>query len=203
MTGGLNVLVRWRALWELRTGGCLSRHSRAARASEFAADRSGAAALEVGLLALPFFTIVFAIIELGLLFFTSASLEAGANAAARRVRTGEVSVTNLSRTDFAKSVCEFIEMGNDCEANIIVEVRPFASFVGMDQGQATCVEGAGEPAFDPGQPGDIMMVRVCYAYSMKIPLMGGHFANIGDDKRGIVSTAIFRNEPFGDLLPEA
>ena len=55
----------------------------------FIDDRRGSAAVEFGILAIPFFLLVFAIIEVALQFFVAEILDTATSQAARLIRTGE------------------------------------------------------------------------------------------------------------------
>ena len=58
-------------------------------AKSFARDKSGAAAIEFGILALPFFLIVFAIIETSLVFMAETSMDNAVRRVGRSVRVGD------------------------------------------------------------------------------------------------------------------
>jgi Flp pilus assembly protein TadG len=55
-----------------------------------AKERRGAITVEYALLALPFFTILFAIIETGYIFFAAILIEGATAEASRQIRTGAV-----------------------------------------------------------------------------------------------------------------
>ena len=63
-------------------------------------NEDGVAAIEFAIVALPFFLFVFGIVGMGLYFLASTSLEYGAEAAARKVRTGEADKGDMTVGDF-------------------------------------------------------------------------------------------------------
>jgi Flp pilus assembly protein TadG len=68
-----------------------------ARAARFARDRKGATAVEFAFVAAPFFLLVFAILEIALIFFASAIIEEAVADAARDIRTGELQSSGQGR----------------------------------------------------------------------------------------------------------
>ncbi|MEO0963089.1 MAG: pilus assembly protein, partial [Pseudomonadota bacterium] len=52
--------------------------------------------------------------------------------------------------------------------------------------------------FQPGAPGDIVLVRVFYVWNIATPMIGDAMSNMAGGQRLIVSSAAFRNEPFNN-----
>ena len=50
--------------------------------------------------------------------------------------------------------------------------------------------------YQPGNPGDIVVVRVMYEWPIFVNLMGDSVANMSNNTRLLVATAAFRNEPY-------
>jgi hypothetical protein len=50
--------------------------------------------------------------------------------------------------------------------------------------------------YQPGQPSDIVVVRAYYRWKVMTPLFEPIFQNISGGERILVSTMMFRNEPF-------
>jgi hypothetical protein len=48
--------------------------------------------------------------------------------------------------------------------------------------------------YQPGGPGDIVVVRLIYQWPVYVSLLG--LADMSGDKRMLVSTVAFRNEPY-------
>jgi Flp pilus assembly protein TadG len=166
-------------------------------------DRRGATALEFGLIALPFFSLLLAIFETTAVFFASATLENAANDAARQIRTGEVQDGNISAADFKNLICGEITPLLACDANLIVDVRSFANFQAVNFPPPLDDDGAFQipPVFSPGAAGDIVLVRVFYTWHVVTPLIGAALANMNGNERLISTAVAFRNEPFGTALP--
>ena len=71
----------------------------------FRRDQSGSSAVEFSLVAAPFFALLFAIIESGLVFFASQVLEHGVQDSGRLVYTNQMTGTNTNLTDFKADLC--------------------------------------------------------------------------------------------------
>jgi hypothetical protein len=53
------------------------------------------------------------------------------------------------------------------------------------------------PAYQPGGPGDIVVVRLMYQWPVYVSLLGlNGLANMAGNNRLMMSTVAFRNEPY-------
>lgn len=186
------------------TAGRLRQEPRArlrALALRFTRADSGAAAVEMALIAMPFLLLTFGIIELALIFLLSASLENATAEAARTIRTGqEQTGATPTPAAFKTAICNNLGwMQADCGANLYVDVRTYATFASVTAPQPV-VNKVFNPAaltFSPGGPGAIVVVRAYYQWSLIAPLMSQALVQLGGGKALITSTATFRNEPYG------
>ncbi|NWG46283.1 MAG: pilus assembly protein [Alphaproteobacteria bacterium] len=180
----------------------LERHRTARRLRGFASDRRGATALEFGIIATPFFLLMFAIIEVALVFFNSVTLENGMSETSRLIRTGQVQSQGMSENQFRAQLCALIDPLLSCTGNLTIDVRTFDNFGEADHSDPMDQNGnlIIVPQFDPGDAGDVVMVRVFYTYKILTPMMSPLLANMNGGNRLLASTAVFRNEPFGSIL---
>ena len=158
----------------------------------------GTAALEFGLVALPFFSLLLAIFETTAVFFASCTLENGVNDAARKIRTGQVQFGNVNAANFKALICDKITPLLACDSNLTVDVRSFPDFQSvnfpppLDANKNFQIN----PSFSPGNAGDIVLVRVFYTWHIVTPLIGATLANMSGNVHLIATAAVFRNEPF-------
>lgn len=166
----------------------------------FRRANGGVAAVEFALLALPFFTLLFATLEATAVFFASVSLDTGAAEVSRLVRTGQVQMQGLSREDIRDRVCDAVFMG--CNGNMDIDVRRFDNFAGVDFTNPLTDDGdlRNDLMFQPGAPGDIVVVRVFYVWDLVTPVVGHALSNMSGGHRLLISSAAFRNEPFGSAI---
>jgi len=88
--------------------------------------KDGATAIEFALLALPFFALLFAILELAIIFFISSTMTHAVSEAGRKIRTGNFQ--NCSQDQFKALVCaEMVGLGN-CEERLRLDVVTNSNF---------------------------------------------------------------------------
>ena len=165
----------------------------------FGRARDGATAVEFALIAIPFATLLFAFIELGLVFLVQTTLDNATEDAARQIRTGEMQVAKGDATSFKTAVCDEVSwFGAGCSGNLKVDVRVFTSFT--NQTPTNLVKNGSfddsSVEFTPGCGGDIVLVRTFYQWPLLTPLLSSALVNLSGNKRLISSTVTFRNEPF-------
>jgi Flp pilus assembly protein TadG len=163
----------------------------------FARADDGAAAIEFAFVAIPFLVLVFAIIELGLTFLVSMSLENALNNVDRTIRTGTLQASNGDATTFRDKVCgEMSWLGGSCASSIILDVRVLPSFAQTSnlptpEDTKTC--------FDPGGPKSIVLVRGYYKWPLITPLLQEAVGGSPGDRR-VTFAAVFANEPYSETL---
>jgi len=170
--------------------------------SRFKRATSGVTAIEFSLVAVPFFFLLYAIIDISMIFFSSTMLENGVASAARQIRTGKVQSTNMTPEQFRTLVCNEISLLLACDARLAIDVRKYAGF--SDAAFEPVLDGngnlTGQMNFDPGTAGDVVIVRAFYTWSMLTPSIAPMFTNMSGNKRLIEASTAFRNEPFGSIL---
>lgn len=152
------------------------------------------------MIAAPFFFLLFAMIEIAAVFFTGTVLENAVLEAARKIRTGEAQTGGMSQAGFRQEVCDLISAVADCD-NLDIDVQVFEDFDNVDQSSPIEGDGSmdsGNFGWDPGNAGDIVLVRVFYRWSLMTPNFGGALANMENNQRLITAATVFRNEPFDD-----
>lgn len=171
-------------------------------AGRIARHEGGTAALEFSLIAMPFMMLILAIIETTLVFVASSTLENGMSEVARRIKTGEVQVGEMSADGVRTILCESVSALLDCSGSLVIDVRQFDNFGTVTNDPVLDENGAFvlTPQFDPGTAGDIVLVRVFYKWPIMTPLIGDTLSNMEGGTRLLAAAAVFRNEPFGSIL---
>jgi Flp pilus assembly protein TadG len=161
---------------------------------------SGATAVEFSLIALPFFALLFGIIELALIFVMSTSLDNATSTVSRTVRTGTIKTSgNDSAPKFREQICNNLGwLASECSSNLAVEVKTFPTFndVAVANPYADRVFKQNLP-YNSGCEGDIVLVRSYYKWTLFTPLLSKAVENLGSGKTLISSTTVFKNEPYG------
>jgi Flp pilus assembly protein TadG len=179
-----------RALTRMRT---LRRFGRAKR---------GSAAVEFALVIMPFFLLTFGLAEVAMLGFAQTSLDFASSQVARQIRTGQAQMGGVTEGEIKAQLCtqlnKFIVMG--CDGNLFLDVDRFDSFVDANSDDANPIQndqftGAGM-GYVPGAPSDIVVVRAYYRWKVITPLFEPILQNVAGGERILVTTLLFRNEPY-------
>ncbi len=162
-------------------------------------DEDGAAAIEFGLVAVPFLALVFAIIETSLVFFAGQVLETAAADSARLILTGQAQTLGLNQTTFKDAVCGNLHGVINCGAGLSIDVRSYTSFSNITLTNPVDSNGnlINNFTYQPGGPGDIVVVRLMYQWPVYVSLLGlNGLSNMSSNNRLLISTVAFRNEPY-------
>lgn len=170
-------------------------------ADRFRGNNRGSAAVEFALVAPLFFALLFAIIETGLIFFASQSLETAVQDSARMILTGQAQIAKLDKQSFKQNVvCPNTSVLFDCTNGIFVDVTSYPSSSGFGSVAISEPISGGNfvdnTKYDPGGPGDIVVVRLFYQWPLFVTGLGYNIANLGGSKRLLSATAAFKNEPY-------
>ena len=170
-------------------------------AARFARGRTGSTAVEFAMIALPFLALIMGIIEISMIYLVSTTLENATADVARKVRTGELqtSGTTQNKTTFIAAICSELTWLSSCTTNLYVDVNKFSSFSTVTQTSPTKNGQVDQTQlnFVLGGPGDIVMVRAFYQWTLFTPVLDGMAATLNGGSTLITSTAAFRNEPYG------
>lgn len=193
----------------------ISLRSCSGKTVRFYRREDGATAVEFALLAMPFFLLLFGIIELAVIFFMQSNVQNAAYEAGRQIRTGEFTGDEAA---MKRIICE--EMNPNitaaqiptCSEKLTVQVSTLSDF------SRSTNFAPDEPAPAPGTPpppaviatqgGDTVLVEVTYRHDLALPgamtrLSNGETPAPGvtptydpDSYRNLKVITAFRNEPF-------
>lgn len=168
-------------------------------------DQDGATALEFAILAVPFFALLFSIVELAIVFFLSSTLTFAMNEAARDVRTGEFQSSCGNAEEFKQAVCDKMgSLGNCANLRIDVVTSPNGRFQPDLLPTVPNVEdpdNPGNPQIPPDsyaqtQARSVVVVRAQYYHKLAFPGEFTRLSNQPGNNRLLTSSTAFRNEPF-------
>jgi Flp pilus assembly protein TadG len=162
-------------------------------------DRRGSVAVEFALVSIPFFMLLFGVLEAGLIFYGSSVLEKATADAARLVKTGQVQAQNMSASQFHAYICTEISPLLSCGSSLQVDVEAYSNFDSVSIANPVDNKGnlnSGLDKYAVGGPGSIVLVRTFYTWNIITPLLKPFFANLSNGQHLLTSTAAFRNEPF-------
>lgn len=184
-------------------------------------SKDGAAAIEFALLAIPYFLIVFAIIET-FVAYTAEQLVANAvDTMGRKLRTGNITynhtttTNNISKADFRRQFCGEIsiliqcseaEITTDAETNKLwIDAKSYTNY--SDMPATVPIKSNGDLntsslTYSPGGPNTKNMLRVYYKWEIITDLLRPYISNIKPTDRSrpnyflIVETSVFKNEEY-------
>jgi Flp pilus assembly protein TadG len=163
----------------------------------FRRNRRGSTVVEFALVAPIFFALLFAIIEIAMVFFATQVLETVTQDSARMIMTGQAQNAAYTQAQFKADVCGRITTLFDCTNGIFVDVQSYPAFgnvVITDPISGGCF--APPNNYNPGGPGNIVVVRLFYQWPLFVTGLGFNIANLCGSKRLLSATAAFQNEPY-------
>jgi hypothetical protein len=176
------------------------------KASGWLRNERGAAAVEFGIVAVPFFLFVLGILGVGLYFFATNSLEHGAEAAARKIRTGQAQKSALTVGEFKQLVCAEAGTYIDCD-KLHVLVQNASSWSGItpepcldeNRNMTPSTGDANEGIVDySGAASQVVLITLCYewdlAKSFKLLKLGKNAD--GSGAAVLQAATAFRTEPY-------
>ncbi|MGH6770884.1 MAG: TadE/TadG family type IV pilus assembly protein [Xanthobacteraceae bacterium] len=166
------------------------------RSRRLVRKQDGSAAVEFGMVAAPFLALVFAIMETAIVFFAGQALETAAADAARLIMTGQAQSQGFDQAAFKNAVCQKVYGLFDCQGGVHVDVKTYTSFSNVNMTPPIDANGNFQNNFSyqPGGPGEIVVVRLFYQWPIFVSLL----QNMSGNKRLLIATNAFRNEPYAN-----
>jgi Flp pilus assembly protein TadG len=185
-----------------------------------ARSRDGAAAIEFALLAIPYFLVIFAILETFVAFAAEELVSNGVDTMSRRMRTGQITynlgrTTDMNQAQFRQAFCDEISILVRCSASevatpskLYLDVQTFSTFSAIPTTipklSADKYADINTTAFKyaPGGAGTINMVRAYYRWEIITDLVRPYITTIRPSDGSmpsqylIVATAAFQNEQY-------
>ncbi|MDU0361612.1 TadE/TadG family type IV pilus assembly protein [Rhizobium sp. 25PS6] len=185
-----------------------------------ARSRDGAAAIEFALLAIPYFLVIFAILETFVAFAAEELVSNGVDTMSRRMRTGQITynlgrTTDMNQAQFRQAFCDEISILIRCSATevatpskLYLDVQTFSTFSAIPTTipkVSTDKYADINPAafkYAPGGAGTINMLRAYYRWEITADLVRPYITTIRPTDASmprqylIVGTSAFQNEQY-------
>lgn len=176
----------------------LARAARSAAAPllRFLRQRRGTASVEFAFIATPFLALTLGVVQTGTLFLAGQSLEAAAAVGGRLIMTGQAQTNGWSAAQFKQQVCGQIHAIFNCTSGIYIDVETYSSFASANMG-LPIQNGTFQSSslgYNPGGPGDIVVVRVYYQYPVYFSPL--NLSNLNGGYMLLAATSVFQNEPY-------
>jgi len=194
---------------------------RLSRLRALARSRDGSAAIEFALLAIPYFVVIFAILETFIAFTAEELVSNTVDTLSRQMRTGQITFIDPARptyktqTQFRQAFCDEISIIIRCSATeaaspskLYLDVQSFATFASIPTSiPRTSADKYSDLKisdfkFTPGGPGSINMVRAYYRWPITVDLVRPYVTGlrpVGSSMPSeylMVATAAFQNEQY-------
>jgi Flp pilus assembly protein TadG len=162
----------------------------------FKSDEEGVTAIEFGMLALPFFALLMALVETSLMFFAGQVLESSVDDVARKIRTGQLD-QSLTAEQLREEICDASALLFDCNG-INIDMQVVATYA--DLGDTPEPEdGAIDPSdftFTPAGPQQIVMVTIMTEWPVYTNYLQSYFSELSNGNAVLNAVAVFRTEPY-------
>jgi Flp pilus assembly protein TadG len=194
----------WPAITKRLAGGA----TRLPSSRAFFRCRKGATAVEFALVAAPFLALLVGIIQAGLVFFASRVLDEVTEEASRNLMTGQAQQGGVTQANFlTNNVCGGTNTSALVSAlftcsKIMINVQNYADFASASTSSPTLTFNPTTGAvtntwsYNTGNPGDIIVVQLIYQWPIVLGPLGMNLSNLSNGNRQLVSTAVFKSEPY-------
>ncbi len=172
----------------------------------FALCRKGATAIEFALVAAPFLALLVAMFETALVFFAGRVLDEVTEEASRYILTGQAQQSNMTQAQFENYICTSTNTAALVNAlfncnNLMVNVENYSDFASASTSTPTLTFNANGTVsntwnYSPGNPGSIVVIQVMYQWPIVLGPLGFNLSNLTNGDRLLVSTAVFKSEPY-------
>jgi Flp pilus assembly protein TadG len=176
----------------------MSDRQRLALLRRFFRHRNATTTIEFGFLAAPFLALSFATLQTAIIFFAGQALETAAATSSRLIMTGQAQLQGLSASAFKQQVCGTMTGIVNCQTGVYVDVETYSTFADANLSSPVTNGNFNTSAmgYNPGGPGDIVVVRLYYQYPVFTNLMNFNLSDVNGGYNLLAATAIFKNEPY-------
>jgi Flp pilus assembly protein TadG len=165
----------------------------------FRRDQGGAYAVEMALVAVPFFALLFATFDTAMIFFKNEYLQTAVSDAGRLIFTGQAQTEGFTQQQFKDVVCDRAKILISC-GDIAVDVRTSTSFDEADSSRFAPIKAGNFNdtglKYQPGSRGSIVVVSAYTQHTMFVPMIANIYSNLSNGKILLSASAAFRNEPY-------
>jgi Flp pilus assembly protein TadG len=177
-------------------------------------NEDGATAVELGLIAFPFFAMMFGIMGVCHIFFWMFTLENALWSASRDMRTGAFQTASLGsryagktgdalKTEFKKAICEKAVNYTECMSYSSILVQSNTGFGNLAQPNCRTASNGlvsdadAMAAFNAGAQSSVVLVTLCHSWRLGAKLPFLPMTNkLSDGGLLIQASAAFRTEPY-------
>lgn len=150
------------------------------------------------MVALPFCFMMFALLELGVIFTLDSVLSNATHGSSRLIRTGQAQAATMTAQQFRDDLCSRMSVfATQCDERVRIDVRVIPAFdspLPNPMANGTSFDDS-QLVFQPGTINSLVVVRVWYQQPLMTTFLGQALSRLNDGTVRLVSTTAFRNEP--------
>lgn len=168
--------------------------------ARFKRDRSGSVAIEFTLLALPFFLLVFAIIETCVAFGAQQIMANAADIVSRDIRVGELKTAAATQAEVRKRICDELSVlvTSGCPG-LEIDLKSYSRYADVPttipRTSNNDVNTSGFTVSVAG-PSEKHHLRIFYRWPYYTDFIGSKMAELPNGKTLIYASATWQNENF-------
>lgn len=168
-----------------------------ARLKRLLSDRRGSAAIEFAILALPFMVIIFAILEISVMFFVDSGLDSALHKAVRQVRVGTAKSAAWDLAKFKSTVCGELSYSFSCASQLKVRAIVVSNMASVNKlsGVSGGTLSVSED-FNIGNAGDYVLIQAFLPWDPVFKLYAFASGRLSDGRYVLGASELFKNEPF-------
>jgi Flp pilus assembly protein TadG len=169
------------------------------RPVRFLRDGRASAAVDFAVVLVPFLMVLMTMINSALVLLAGQVLQTAATNGGRLIMTGQAQNASDTAAQFKSSVCATLTVMFNCASNLYIDVESFSSFSSISLASPTNANGtvnSGAFGYSPGNPGDIVVVRLIYQWPIIASALTVGLASSANSTNTLVATVAFRNEPY-------
>lgn len=160
-------------------------------------DRRGAVAVEFAIVSIPFFLLLFAILEMALMFLIGQVLDTSTVTASRLIKTGEAKAQSLTQDQFKEKICDGMVNLVDCSTRLYVDVQAYSGFSGYTP--VSPLDASGNITtthYTSGNKSEIIVVRSFYAWPVMFDMLARATTRLSNGDQLLGAVVAFQTEPF-------
>lgn len=176
------------------------------RQRSFVGNESGATMIEFGILSIPFFAILGAILETSIVFLSGQVLESAVQDSGRIIRTGQAQ-GSYNIDNFREDLCgRLFGLYKNC-AGLHIQVSVINNFASANYKppvdancKTTPCDWTQPQSFTPGVGSDVIVVQAYYRWPLLLNLGVYGLADLPGNQHLMAAVSVFRNEPFNAVF---
>ncbi len=156
--------------------------------------------IEFALIAPAFIALLIACLTMGVTFFAQQCIQTVAETMSRKVLTGQTQLSETTKDQFRAQTCAALPAFMDCD-RLIVDLLSGSNFSSINTAPPTLqYDNAGKlidkSSFNPGNAGDIVILRVLYRWPISTGPLGFDISNTRPGQRLLMGTMVFKSESY-------